>query len=210
MAFYINANTDSITYYLKTKALDRSTLNIGDVKWSVVNRDSHGWLICDGRSLQLSSYMDLFEVIGTQFGSVDAESFNLPDCRSRVIGAIGQGNGLSNRTIGQSIGEETHVLTIQEIPAHDHGGVTSDTSLNITPTNVITSVSSNSFRSTTSAGLSWDVVSSVSSSSQNISINPNPHDHSINSQGNNQPHNNMQPTLFIGNVLIYSGYSYRP
>lgn len=210
MAFSISTTTDSITYYLKNKALDRSTLNIGDVKWSTVNRDSHGWLICDGRSLSRSSYPDLFQVIGTQFGSLDENSFNLPDCRSRVIGAIGQGNGLSNRTIGQSIGEETHVLSVPEIPAHDHGGVTSDTSLNITPNNVITNVSSNSFRSTTSAGLSNDVVSSVNSSSASVSINPNPHGHSINSQGGNQAHNNMQPTLFIGNVLIFSGYSYSP
>lgn len=210
MSFSISTNTDSTTYYLKNKALDRSTLNIGDVKWSVVNRDSHGWLICDGRSLSKSLYMNLFQVIGTQFGSVDGESFNLPDCRSRVIGAIGEGNGLSNRTIGQSVGEETHVLTIDEIPSHNHGGVTSDRSLNITPTNVITGVSSSSFRSTTSQGLSNDVVSGVSSTSSNVSINPNPHSHSINSQGGNEAHNNMQPTLFIGNVLIFSGYSYSP
>ena len=210
MSFSISPSTDVTTYYLKNKALDRSTLNIGDVKWSVINHDSHGWLICDGRSLSRSDYMDLFEVIGTQFGSVNEDSFNLPDCRSRVIGAIGQGNGLSNRSVGQSIGEETHVLTVSEMPSHDHGGVTSDTSLTITPNSVVTNVSSESFRSTTSAGLSWNVISNVSSSSTNTSINPNPHHHSVNSQGNNQPHNNMQPTLFIGNVLIYSGYSYSP
>jgi microcystin-dependent protein len=211
MSFAVNVNpdiTNDITYYLKNKALDRTTTNIGDLKWSAINRDSYGWLICDGRSLSRAQYHDLYDVIGTTFGSVDADSFNIPDCRGRVLGAIGHGSGLSNRTAGQNVGEETHTLTIPEIPSHNHGGTTSDTALTINPSTVVTSVSSNTFRSTTSAGLSWDVVSSVSSATSATSISPNPHHHLISSQGGDQPHNNMQPTLFIGNVMIFGGYQY--
>ena len=211
MSFAVNVNpdiTNDITYYLKNKALDRTTTNIGDIKWSAINHDSYGWLLCNGRSLSRVQHRELFEVIGTQFGSVDADSFNLPDCRSRVLGAIGQGNGLSNRTMGQAVGEETHTLIVQEIPSHNHGGSTSDTSLTENPTNVVTGVSANTFRSTTSAGLSWDVVNGINVSTSATSISPNPHHHSIASDGGGQPHNNMQPTLFIGNVFIFGGYQY--
>ena len=208
MSFSVNPETYEITNYMKTKHLDKTTTNIGDIKWSVIDHDSYGWLLCNGRSLSRTQYTELFAAIGTKFGSINQDSFNLPDCRSRVLGAVGQGNGLSNRTMGENVGEETHVLNVNEIPAHDHGGVTSDTQLTINPVNVVTSVSSDKFRSTTSAGLSSDVVSNVNSSSSQTSLNPNPHHHSISSQGGGQSHNNMQPTLFIGNVFIFGGYQF--
>lgn len=36
-------------------------------------------------------------------------------------------------------------------------------------------------------------------------IDPYTHTHTLNPAGGDQPHNNMQPTLFIGNLFIYSG-----
>jgi microcystin-dependent protein len=36
------------------------------------------------------------------------------------------------------------------------------------------------------------------------------HQHSIATQGGDDPHNNMQPTLFIGNMFIYSGKIHGP
>ena len=59
------------------------------------------------------------------------QDFKLPDCRSRVLGGIGQGNGLSNRTIGQAIGEEGHTMSLSELVNHNHTGTT-DTSGNHT------------------------------------------------------------------------------
>lgn len=38
----------------------------------------------------------------------------------RVIGNIGQGEGLSDRQPGEFVGEETHRLTINEMPRHNH------------------------------------------------------------------------------------------
>lgn len=208
--FSVNSNYDSTINFIKEKALDRSTVNIGDLKWSILSHDTNGWLLCNGRSLQIADYPLLYQIIGTTFGQSDPASFNLPDSRGRVLGAVGQGNGLTNRVIGQSIGEETHTLTIPEIPSHDHSGVTGDTSLTISPSSVVTNVSYNTERTTALPGLSETLVTSVSSSSTNVSVNPNPHHHTVTSQGGSQPHNNMQPTLFIGNVMIFAGYNYDP
>jgi len=78
------------------------------------------WLPCDGSSLLRVDYPDLFDVIGVVYGSADASHFNLPDLRGRAPIGIGSGPGLSTRSIGEMVGEETHVLTIDELAAHVH------------------------------------------------------------------------------------------
>jgi hypothetical protein len=39
----------------------------------------YGWLLCDGSSLARVDYPDLFDVLGTTWGAVDGDHFNLPD-----------------------------------------------------------------------------------------------------------------------------------
>jgi microcystin-dependent protein len=80
------------------------------------------WMICDGRSLNKNEHIKLFSVIGTTFGSGNGiETFNIPDCRGRCIIGAGLGNNLSDRVLGQVGGEETHILTVEEMPKHSHG-----------------------------------------------------------------------------------------
>ncbi len=80
-----------------------------------------GWLVCDGSALSRSAYSALFLAIGTTWGIGDGVStFSLPDFRGRAPIGAGQGAGLSNRPLGQTIGEETHILTVPEMPSHSH------------------------------------------------------------------------------------------
>lgn len=81
-----------------------------------------GYLICDGSLVSRVVYAALYAVIGTFYGAGDgATTFAVPDLRSRVpVGAGTGGAGLTNRTNGQMGGEETHVLTAPEMPAHNH------------------------------------------------------------------------------------------
>jgi microcystin-dependent protein len=70
-----------------------------------------GWLLCDGQST--ASYTALAAVVGP----------NVPDLRGRAPIGYGQGTGLTNRTtIGATTGDETHTLTIPEMPSHNHPG----------------------------------------------------------------------------------------
>lgn len=81
------------------------------------------WLLCDGRSLlRAGTYAALFTVIGTAFGSVDGTHFTIPDLRGRVtVGVDGAAARLSGPdTLGASSGEENHLLSTAEIPAHSH------------------------------------------------------------------------------------------
>ena len=94
-----------------------------------------GWLLCDGTTASRTTYSNLFSVIGTTYGVGDGSTtFGLPDMRGRVpmgagtgnqlnasgSGAITGGTGMTARTAGAFGGEETHLLTSAEIPAHSH------------------------------------------------------------------------------------------
>lgn len=173
-------------YNLIQRNTFRDTLKdavVGDYRFSALSTPDHlGWLKCDGRSLSRTTYSALFNIIGTSFGADNGTTFKLPDCQGRVPGAIGSGSGLTTRALGSVVGAETHTLSINEIPSHNHGG------------------------NTGSAGYGTGVASpAVSLSTMDVADNSGSHSHTIASEGGGQAHNNMQPTIFLGNVYIYSG-----
>lgn len=102
------------------------SLHIGEYKWSARSNDFSGWLMCDGRALSNADYPDLYEVIGTTFGSDDEGTFKLPDMRGRVMGCAGQGDGLTDRVFGTMLGAETHTLNSNEMPSHTHSATSSN------------------------------------------------------------------------------------
>lgn len=80
-----------------------------------------GWLACDGSAVSRGTYAALFAAIGTVFGNGDGSTtFNVPDCRSRLPVGVGTGSGLTPRALGDTGGEETHQLSITEMPSHAH------------------------------------------------------------------------------------------
>lgn len=80
-----------------------------------------GWLVCDGAAVSRTAYAALFAAIGTTWGTGDGSTtFNLPDSRGRTFIGAGQGPGLTDRTVGQTVGTETHQLALSETPAHAH------------------------------------------------------------------------------------------
>lgn len=84
------------------------------------NPNPGNWLTCDGASLLRTDYPDLFASIGTAFGAVDSTHFNIPDLQGRTAIGTGTGGGLSTRVLGDSLGEEVHVLTTAESASHSH------------------------------------------------------------------------------------------
>jgi hypothetical protein len=86
-----------------------NTYNDGSVKWRVVNNSSpvlvgggnpigsivpyasngdlpEGYLICNGAAISRTEYSDLFDKIGTSFGTGDGSTtFNVPDLRDKFI-----------------------------------------------------------------------------------------------------------------------------
>jgi microcystin-dependent protein len=71
------------------------------------------WLICDGSSLDTTTYAKLFAVLAYTFGGSGA-NFNLPN----FSGLFPTGTGVN--AIGAKGGEATHVLAAAEMPVHTH------------------------------------------------------------------------------------------
>lgn len=171
---------------------------VGEYKLSTRVDDYDGWMRCDGRLLSRVTFAELFAAIGTSFGSGDGSTtFNLPDCRGRVTGAIGQGSGLTNRSMGDNPGAETHTLNINEMPSHNHSITDPQHSHGSVPngTQEMRSVKDGIAADTHTAA---DEPRTADTALASTGI-------SINNTGGSQPHNNMQPTIFLGNVFIYSG-----
>lgn len=90
-----------------------------------------GWLLAAGQAVSRATYSALFAVVGVTYGSGDGTTtFNLPDLRGRVVVGLDNLNGSSaNRitaaaadSLGGTGGSESHVLSLSELPSHDHGG----------------------------------------------------------------------------------------
>lgn len=165
---------------------------------SFVGYDHIGWMKCDGRSLSTAQYNLLFQVIGYQFGG-SGSSFNLPNPAGGVVGVTGQRSGTSLYGPGQDVGEEKHQLTIPEMPAHAHS-ITDPGHAHSYVNQQNDQNTDNAFATETAADQA-DLSQTTGTSTTGITIN---------STGGDQPHNTIQPTLFMGNMFIYSGIPSAP
>jgi microcystin-dependent protein len=184
---------------------------VGDYKFSAVGIDHLGWLVCDGRSVNVSDFQFLFDVIGYSFGGSN-DVFTLPNPAGRVPGSVGSGAGLTTRLLGDSVGEERHTLTVAELASHNHGITDPGHRHNITDPghshsyfNQPYTVNPATSLTTTDVADNVNVNQTTGTSVTGISVNISTTGITVNNNGSNAPHNNMQPTLFIGNVFIYSG-----
>ena len=231
--------------FLNFGAHERPT--VGDTKMSFTEYDHLGWLKCDGRILTIESFQLLYLVVGRAFTEpgLPATQFRLPDGKGRVPGMPGNGTSGPCSAIsyikGDSIGEQKHLLTIPEMPSHNHGVTGSNqiasnnsTSMEytgITLTDPTHTHANNSGGGTSDYGLVQiggdattaggdglldfspaepNLVTSpialvTSSSTTGVYITDPTHAHTIHAAGGDECHNNMQPTLFIGNMYIFCG-----
>jgi microcystin-dependent protein len=177
MRFFV-LSLSGFVYFFNNAFIQEVSSNIGDYKFSAQSQNHSGFLLCNGQAVSRATYASLFAVIGTNFGAGNGSTtFNLPDVQGRVMGSVGQGLSLTNRTLGQQVGAETHTLTINQIPPHTHGGNGGD------------------FTFIVNTGGNYAFPDGISVQGRPIS----------GSAGGGEAHNNMQPTLFGGNWFIYSG-----
>ncbi len=188
MGYKYNEMTSMMRTYGTLSAHQRPT--VGDTKTSVVGYDHIGWLMCDGRTLSVAQYYSLFQVIGYAFGGSDI-SFNLPNAAGRVAGMVGTGPGSVSWALGDVSGAYDHTLTIPEMPAHTH---TSNATGSAASGPGLISVSTGGDNTATD----FDATPGELNIGNTAAL-------TINSTGGSLPHNNLQPTIFMGNMFIYAG-----
>lgn len=93
-----------------------------------------GWLLCFGQAVtRTGTNANLFAAIGTAYGIGDGTTtFNLPDMRGRLAAGLDDMGGVAATrltgatitggatTAGNSGGEQTHVLVVDELAVHTH------------------------------------------------------------------------------------------
>jgi len=81
-----------------------------------------GFLLCNGASVSRATYAALFTAIGTAYGSVDGNSFTLPDLRQKFpLGQAASGTGAALGGVGGAI-DHVHSAPVHthSTPAHAH------------------------------------------------------------------------------------------
>lgn len=80
-----------------------------------------GWAQADGQIMSIAQNTALFALLGTTYGGNGQTTFALPDLRGRAAIHQGTGPGLSPYVEGQVGGKESFTITIDQMPAHNHG-----------------------------------------------------------------------------------------
>lgn len=152
-----------------------------------------GWAFCNGQLLPISQNTALFSLLGTTYGGDGKSTFALPNLQGSAPMQPGQGQGLSERFLGEMSGSETVTLLVSEIPAHTHGvgRALADAGNSISPVNSVWAQSA--------AGRGAAALYKDGSPTGKVNIQ------SLNITGGGLPHNNMQPYLTVNFCIALQG-----
>ena len=91
------------------------SVSIGSIETfaGVAAKIPEGYLLCNGQEVSRATYKDLFDVIGTTYGSSSGTTFKVPDLRGEFIRGFDNGRGVdSGRTFGS--------WQVDELKSHSH------------------------------------------------------------------------------------------
>jgi len=162
---------------------------LGEVRMFAGTFAPVGWELCNGQLLSIAENDALYNLLGTTYGGDGVNTFGVPDLRGRSPVHQGQGQGLSNRVLGQLTGTETVTLTAAQIPAHYHP-------VHATNTAGTASIPTNNVWGQGSTG-----EKQYTQNAPNVSMSAN----CTTSTGGSQPHENMMPFLAVSFIIATQG-----
>lgn len=193
-----------------------SSAVIGSILMFAGETAPDGWLLCNGQAVSRTDYADLFAVIGVAYGSGDTSTtFNLPDLGGRVPVGVND-----TYLVGGHGGSETHYITTDEMPAHNH---TASTAIAGAHTHGVgdNRILTYNYKAAGSVGVAERAVAKASSGNYMApvvnssktdwagwdatgSAGSHTHTVTVNDSGNGEAMSLMQPYVNV-NYIIYAG-----
>lgn len=156
---------------------------IGEIRLASFDFPPRGWAFCNGQLLPINQNHALYSVLGTMYGGNGVSNFALPNLQARMPIAPGYGY-----VVGNSGGESTHVLTMAEMPTHQHvpqARTEASSPGGTSPTNSV-----------------WAATGrTVFSANPDTTLN----ELAVDTAGGSAPHENMPPFLVLNFVIALVG-----
>lgn len=140
-----------------------------------------GWAMCNGQLLPINQNQALFSLLGTTFGGNGQTNFALPDLRGNVPIHVGQGH-----TLGEKGGQQSHTITMSEMPTHVHF------------VNASSTVGDSAAANNT---LLANALNNFGPPNSLVNLEPS----SVTAVGGSQAHQNMQPFLVLNFCIALQG-----
>ncbi|HVI71708.1 MAG TPA: tail fiber protein, partial [Pyrinomonadaceae bacterium] len=165
---------------------------VAEIRIFPFNFPPTGWAFCDGQLMPISQNTALFSLLGTTYGGDGKSTFALPDMQGNAPMQPGQGQGLSQRFLGEASGVESITLLVSEIPVHTHSMTSHNLDFadkqNPDPQSIIAkSTNGNAYQTNTSTLLTTMAFQALAPA------------------GGGLPHNNMQPYLTLNFCIALQG-----
>jgi len=172
---------------------------VAEIRIFPFNFPPTGWAFCNGQLLPISQNTALFSLLGTVYGGDGKSTFALPNMQDNVPMQSGQGQGLSERFLGEMSGVESITLLQSEMPVHTHVISAS----NAEPTTDAPSAAEFTARGFWDSGSESGQLAFYIPQSGNPAVTMAPQALSL--AGGGLPHNNMQPYLTLNFCIALQG-----
>jgi microcystin-dependent protein len=162
---------------------------VGEIRMFPFNFAPTGWAFCNGQLLPISQNTALFSLLGTFYGGDGKSTFALPDLLDNAPMHQGQGQGLSERFLGEVGGSQFVTLLQSEMPFHNHSlNVSGEAAVNREP-----------------GGQKFATGDGVSMYNTNAQPTKTFNPQALTVTGGSFPHNNMQPYLTVNFCIALQG-----
>ena len=94
---------------------------IGMIHTFAGNFGPYGQPQAQGQLQSISQNTALFSLVGTTYGGNGQTNFALPNLAGTAAMGAGQRPGLTARGLGEQVGAGTNIMTLSQLPSHDHG-----------------------------------------------------------------------------------------
>ena len=167
---------------------------IGEIMIVAFDYAPRGWAFCNGQTIAVNQNQALYSLISTTYGGNGVNNFNLPDLRARIPLHRGTLTG-TTVALGEVGGRGAVTILASQVPAHTHlvkadsgNGTTND------PLNAY-------FATMVSGPADKPVKANAYAATATTSLIPA----TIDSQGGNAPHSNVQPVLGLNYIIALAG-----